>query len=354
MSGKNKSKGKAAVYFLIAVVFIAAGIISVNLPRYLNKYKRNIKEKCVLYVYQNTDYQVLLDSLAPKLRDMKSFAKVAQKEGLPQGIHPGRYVFDRSSTNIKIVRSIKYGYQDALTVTFAGNIRSLGKIASMLGAKLEADSADFMKEFSDSSVWASNGMNGFNFISIFIPDSYQVYWTVTPDEFVKRMKKEYDSFWEGDRSEKAEEIGFTPQEVSTLASIVCQESNYVPEYPKIAGVYINRLHKGWNLCADPTVKFALDDPSIKRILFRHLKVNSPYNTYKNPGLPPGPIVMPSKEAIDGVLDYEHSDNMYFCANSKLDGTHLFAVTGAQHNANARKYQKVLDSLWRAKRAAQAH
>src|SRR5574344_175438 len=351
---KRKNKGgKAVVYVLIALVFAGAVFISINFTKYYNRYKKNIKESSVLYLRTGSDYQTLLDSLAPKLKNMASFVKVANKEGLPGHVRPGRYVLKTTTTNIQLVRAIKHGYQDALTVTIAGTIRSKEKLAAVLGRKMEDDSLAFITEFNDSTVLASLGLNKDNFLTLFIPDSYEMYWTVTPAEFIAKMKAEYDKFWDASRVAKAQAMGLTKPEVSTLASIVCDESNYVPEYPNIASVYLNRYHKGDRLCADPTVKFALHDQTIKRILFRHLQVDSPYNTYKHTGLPPGPILIPSKAGIDGVLNAAKTNYMYFCANPKLNGTHLFAVTDVEHAANARKYQHVLDSLERAKRAAAA-
>ena len=158
------------------------------------------------------------------------------------------------------------------------------------------------------------------------------------------MKKEYDRFWSGERDAKAKALGLTREEVSTLASIVCEESNHLPELPTIAGVYINRLRTGMKLDADPTVKFALGDPSLKRILYRHLTVDSPYNTYKYAGLPPGPITIPQISGIDAVLNYQKHNYYYFCASDKLDGTHKFAESSDRHNANARKYQNAISRL----------
>ena len=162
--------------------------------------------------------------------------------------------------------------------------------------------------------------------------------------FDERMKKEYDRFWSGERDAKAKALGLTREEVSTLASIVCEESNHLPELPAIAGVYINRLKAGMKLDADPTVKFALGDPSLKRILYRHLTVDSPYNTYRHAGLPPGPITIPQISGIDAVLNYQKHGYYYFCASDKLDGTHKFAESSAEHNANARKYQSAISRL----------
>ena len=166
-------------------------------------------------------------------------------------------------------------------------------------------------------------------------------------DFLERMHTEYDKFWSGDRDAKARSIGLTRQQVSTLASIVIEETKYEPEMPRVAGVYMNRLHKDMPLQADPTVLFAVGDPSIKRVLNRHLEIDSPYNTYKYEGLPPGPITMPPVAAIDAVLNYERHDYLYFCANASFDGRHAFAKTLAAHNENARRYQQALSKQLKA-------
>ena len=179
---------------------------------------------------------------------------------------------------------------------------------------------------------------------MFIPNTYEVYWTVTPEEFLERMHKEYEKFWNEERTAKAEQTGLTRTEVSTLASIVIEETKYEPEMPVIAGVYMNRLHKDMLLQADPTVKYAVGDESLTRVLNRHLTVDSPYNTYKYKGLPPGPITIPTVAAIDAVLNYQHHNYLYFCAKSSLDGQHAFATSLAGHMENAKRYHKAVSGL----------
>jgi UPF0755 protein len=178
--------------------------------------------------------------------------------------------------------------------------------------------------------------------SIFIPNTYEFYWTVTPEDFVDRMYKEYKRFWTGERDKKRERSGLNRVEVSTLASIVYEETRKVDEMPRVAGVYVNRLKQGIPLQADPTIKYAMQDFGLRRILYRHLKYESPYNTYLHRGLPPSPICMPSIEAIDAVLNFEKHDYIFFCARPTFDGYHNFARTLKEHNANARAYQAELN------------
>ncbi|MEF9931584.1 MAG: endolytic transglycosylase MltG, partial [Bacteroidales bacterium] len=258
------------------LIFILACFL---VPRVHNNYKKNVKEKAVLYVRQNSSFSAVIDSISPFLKDINSFIKVANSNNLQLLFKPGRYVLTSQMRNKDIVRTIISGWQSPMMLTLGGNIRNKERLAAILGNKLEADSVAFIACFNDSLTWKKCGLKAETFISLFIPNSYEVYWTITPKEFIERMKRERESFWTDDRDAKAKALNLSREEVSTLASIVCEESNYKPELPTIAGVYINRLKKRIKLDADPTVKFACGDPSIRRILFKHLAVKSPYNTY---------------------------------------------------------------------------
>ena len=195
---------------------------------------------------------------------------------------------------------------------------------------------------NDSVYCDSLGFTPETINALFIPNTYEIYWNISADKFIRRMKREYDAFWTPERLKKAEEIGLTPVEASILASIVEEETAASDEYPIVAGLYINRLHAGIPLQADPTVKFAVGDFSLQRILFEHLEIDSPYNTYINTGLPPGPIRIPSKKGIDSVLNYTKHNYIYMCAKEDFSGTHNFASNYADHMANARKYWKALN------------
>ena len=206
---------------------------------------------------------------------------------------------------------------------------------------IEADSADIAALLKDEETAKKYGFNKQTFCSMFIPNTYEFWWNTSAEEFVQRMADEYKKFWNDDRKAKANELGLSQSQVSTLASIVESETQKNDEKARIAGVYINRLKKDWLLQADPTVVFAAGDFTIKRILNKHLEINSPYNTYKYKGLPPGPICIPSTTSIDAVLNYEHHNYMYFCAKEDFSGYHNFATTNAQHEANARRYHDAL-------------
>lgn len=335
--------GKKRILSVAAAIIAVAAIAIV--PSYLDRHKANVSADIVLYIKDSTSTLPELCSMfAGGLKNQNSFARVAKRNNLEGNLKIGRYLFRKGCSNIEIVRALKFGWETPFNLTLSGNIRGLEKLSSILGKKMLYDSAAFSGYFNSPATWEKFGTDKANFISLFIPNTYQVYWSYTPEEFTERMKKEYGRFWSGERDAKAKALGLTREEVSTLASIVCEESNHLPELPAIAGVYINRLKAGMKLDADPTVKFALGDPSLKRILYRHLTVDSPYNTYRHAGLPPGPITIPQISGIDAVLNYQKHGYYYFCASDKLDGTHKFAESSAEHNANARKYQSAISRL----------
>lgn len=206
------------------------------------------------------------------------------------------------------------------------------------------DSATVASALTDSLTCARLGYTPQTIACLFIPNTYEVYWDMTLDQFLARMTKEKDRFWNDERRQKAKDIGLTPEEVVTLASIVDEETAKNDEKPIIAGLYMNRLKRGMLLQADPTVKYAVGDFTLQRILYRHLEVDSPYNTYKYAGLPPGPLRIPSIRAIDGVLNYTHHNYLYMCAKEDLSGRHNFARTLAEHSRNAQRYQSALNRL----------
>lgn len=338
------TKKRKIIYGLTAALLVVMALNSMFIVKVINTYTKNVKEKCVVYIRPGANFSDVIDSVSVHLKDKKSFVKTAEYKDLQTSFKPGRYLFVAGMKNWEIVRIIQNGWESPMKLTLSGNIRSKERMASILGRKLAADSAGFINYFNDTVVCGKYGLKPETFISLFIPNTYEVYWTMTPAQFVVRMNKEYDAFWTTERENKAKALGLSRTDVSTLASIVCEESNYAPEQPTIAGVYLNRLKRGMKLDADPTVKYAWNDPSIKRILFTHLEIDSPYNTYKNAGLPPGPITIPSITGLDAVLNYEQHDYLFFCANANLDGTHKFAKTLGEHNKNAREYQKAISGF----------
>ena len=236
---------------------------------------------------------------------------------------------------------LRGGLQTPVKVTF-NNMRDVKMLAGRISQQIEADSLSIVSLLSNSDSLNAMGFNAKTIPALFLPNTYEFYWNTTAGQFVDKMRREYDKFWNEERRNKAKAVGLTPVEVSTLASIVDKETNKTDEMARIAGVYLNRLRDGWLLQADPTLVFALGDFELKRVLNVHKEVESPYNTYKYPGLPPGPICIPSLAAINAVLSPEKHHYYYFCAKEDFSGYHNFAKTLAEHNKNAQKYQKELN------------
>ncbi|MBL4654425.1 MAG: endolytic transglycosylase MltG, partial [Bacteroidia bacterium] len=253
-------------------------------------------------------------------------------------VKSGKYLIYNGVNNWDLVNLLRSGEQKPVRVVL-NNIRLKEDLCREVGKQIEADSTVLLSMLNDKYYLRKYSLTTESVMSIFIPNSYEFYWTTSPEQFFERMTKEYKKFWTTQRKKKAELIGFTPLEVSVMASIVQKETAKNDEKARIAGVYMNRYKKDWKLQADPTVIFAVQDFTIRRILKQHLKFDSPYNTYIYTGLPPGPICAPSISSIDAVLNYEDHNYMYFCAKEDFSGYHNFAKTYSQHKVNARKYRK---------------
>lgn len=296
------------------------------------------------YVYSNDGYQDVVSRIEQQgiVKNITFFKIVAKAMDLEEaGVKPGRYKLTRDMSNRRLVGNLRGGYQEAVEFRFQ-NIRLKEQLAGLMGKSFEADSLEFLALFNDEALAKKYGFTVDNFFSMFIPNTYQIYWNTSPEQIFERFYNEYQKFWTPERLEKAKALDMTPQEVSTLAAIVKGEAMHADEMPKIAGLYINRLRRGMLLQADPTVIFANNDFTIRRVLNRHLTIDNPYNTYRFKGLPPGPIMMPSIASIDAVLDYEKHEYLYMCAKDDFSGYHLFAKTMAEHLVNARKFQRALD------------
>ena len=294
-----------------------------------------------LYVSARAEYGQVADSLLPQIKHLRAFDAYARRINLAETFKPGHYVLKHGMSVIEIARMLKLGLQTPVRVTI-NNVRIPAQLAQKLAGQIDADSAAIMQALTSGEVARKAGFDSLTLFSMFIPNTYEFYWTVTPEEFVERMKREYDRFWTPERDALRKRSGLSRFEVMTLASIVYEETRKTDEMPRIAGVYINRLRRGIPLQADPTVKYAMRDFGLRRILYRHLKYPSPYNTYVNKGLPPSPICMPGKNAIDAVLNFEEHDYLFFCARPAFDGYHNFARTLREHNANARAYSAELN------------
>jgi UPF0755 protein len=334
-----KSKTLLAIGLILILVL---GGTALNY--YLQYFKPNINGKQeYLFIKTGSDFNDVYATIKSEniLRDTLSFLNAAKNMQYSGKIKPGRYRLQEGMSNRAFINMLKAGNQEAVKISFQ-NVRLKHTLAGMVSKKLECDSASISKLLDSTEYVQKFGFNTDNVYTIFIPNSYEIYWNTDAEEFFTRMHEEYTKFWNDERKSKAKGINMSPIEVSILASIVDAEALNDNEMPKIAGLYMNRLIKGMRLEADPTVIFAANDFTIRRVLNKHLRINSPYNTYLNKGLPPGPISMPSINAIDAVLNYEKHDYIYMCAKEDFSGYHNYASTLSQHLTNAKKFQQALN------------
>lgn len=333
---------------LLALIIIALYFFSGIRKLYFSSVSINEQSNFYLYIPTGSSIEDVSRILTENkfITNKKDFEWVAKKKKYSNRIKPGKYKLKNGMSNNELVLLLRSGKQELVKLKF-NNIRTKEQLAGNIARQIEADSASIVQKLTDNAYLQSYEFNSETVLGMFIPNTYEFFWNTSADAFIKRMHKEYTKFWNISRIEKAQLLNMKPIEVITLAAIIDEESNMTDEYPTLAGVYINRLKRGMPLQADPTVKFALGDFTIKRILLKHLEINSPYNTYKKTGLPPGPIVMPSVKAIDAVLDYEKHSYLYFCAKSDFSGYHTFAKTLIQHNQNAADYQRELNKrkIW---------
>lgn len=286
----------------------------------------------------------ILDKLT-SVADFKSttgFLPLMKHYKYDSRVKPGNYAIRPGDSMRDICLRLLSGNQTPVKLVVP-SVRTLDRLAGAVAKQLMTDSASIARLLTDPHLIDSLGYTTETFPTLFIPNTYEVYWTMTPEQFVNRMEKEHSRFWNTDRLAKAKAQGLTPEQVCTLASIVDEETNKNDEKPLVAGLYLNRLHRGILLQADPTVKFAHGKFDLRRILLTHLTIDSPYNTYKYAGLPPGPIRIPSIAGIESVLNPAKHNYIYMCAKEDFSGYHNFATTLSQHNANARRYQQALNS-----------
>lgn len=298
-----------------------------------------------IYINESKNYNDLLLQLQFKahIKNIYYFKQLALITKYIKSIKAGKYEITPQTTYLQAMQMFWNGRQKPVKLIF-NNIRLKEDFASQIGNQLMLDSKALLDYLNNPSIVNSLGFDTVTIPAMFIPNTYEIYWNIPIDEFLRKMKKEYNQFWTTERLIKAKSMLLSPIEVSILASIVEEETNFKSEYPIIAGLYLNRLRKGMLLQADPTIKFAVKDFTLKRIFLKYLKTNSPYNTYKNHGLPPGPIRIPSISAIDGVLNYQNHTYLYMCAKEDLSGKHSFVTTLNEHSQNARKYHIKLNKL----------
>ncbi len=345
-SRRKKSKRKRfTVYLIILLIPLIIG----GYMAYQVIYKANVwtgdKEQASIYIPTGSDFKDVKTILYKQglIIHRKNFEWLAKRKEYPKFVKPGHYVLKNGMSNKELINLLRSGNQTPIRLIF-NNIRTKENLAQRVSEQIQADSASIVKLLSDPAYLADMGLNQYTATTIFIPNTYQIFWTTTADDFIKRMKQEYEKFWNEERKAKADSLNMSIAEVITLASIVEKETQKNDEKKRIAGVYINRLKKKWYLQADPTLVYAIGDFSIKRVLNEHKEIDSPFNTYKNKGIPPGPICIPSISSIDAVLNYEKHRYLYFCANHDLSGYHVFARTYEQHIENAEKYRRALNKL----------
>lgn len=339
---------KAVILIILALMAVAA---IVGGRWYRDNKMPNFNGKVELYVTPDTPYEEVLAELKARAISAKSLVRAFEDKKVSEFFSPGYYVLNASNSSVYAARMLNNGWQSPVNMTLSGTMRLKGEIARKIGNQLMIDSVSVRKALDDKDLLNEYGFTPQNVFALIQPDTYQMYWTATMKDILDSQKKSWDAFWTDDNVAKAKKLGLSKLEVATLASIVTGESNHAPEMPKIAGVYLNRLRIGMKLQADPTVAYCFGY-KLNRVLLRHLEVDSEYNTYKYEGLPPGPICVPAREALEAVLNPDYGPgNLYFCANPDFSGTHVFAKTLAEHGANARAFQTELNRRAAAKRKA---
>lgn len=343
--GKKISKGKKIAFSLVIVLLLSLFFMGYGF--YKRVFYPNVtledKNEQFIYIPTGATFIEVLNILSSHhlLQNQASFEWVAEQMKYKTQVKAGKYLIRRNMSNKELVGLLRSGKQVPVKVVF-NSVRTKEQFASVISSQLEADSAAIMGLLGNKEYLSTFGFNDTNCLSMFIPNTYEFYWNSSAKKFLGRMAEEYKKFWNVNRKEKARQIDLTQTQVSILASIVEQESQKSDERPKIAGVYMNRLRKGWKLEADPTLVYAVGDFTIQRVLNIHKEVDSPYNTYLYAGLPPGPICIPAINAIDAVLNYSRHEYMFFCAKEDFSGYHSFAKNYSEHLLNAKRFQNELN------------
>lgn len=327
----------------IGIAIIALIVAIIGYSFYSKIYSPNVSETTSILIPTGTDFESLVRIIEPHVTNLNDFIWVAKKKNYHNKIRAGKFKITEGMNNESLVDHLRGGKQETITLTF-NNQDSFEKLAGRIAIQIEADSLSLLNSFNDQEFLTLNGFDTKSALAMYIPNSYDFYWNTNAEQFKEKMLSEYKKFWTDDRVSKAKKQGITILQVSTLASIVQKETAVVNERKTVAGLYLNRLHDFWPLQADPTIIFALkekygQDKEFKRVLNKDLKIDSPYNTYANFGLPPGPIGMPDISSIDAVLNPEEHQYYYMCANVENIGYHKFAKTLKEHNINAAAYQK---------------
>lgn len=336
----NMKTWKLAALIAALVAIVAVGIFGGRW--YGDNRKSNFSKDTELFVYPGMEASLLLKAIPDSVVLRRRSLERVMRDLPPEQIRPGHYVIEKGKPSIYVPRMIRAGWQTPVKLVLSGTMRQKGGIARKISNQMMMDSSEVAAALDDRDLLATYGFNPTNVFSLIMPDTYEVYWTDPMKVVLDKQKAAYDAFWTEENLKKAAAQGLSQKEVSVVASIVKAESNHEPEYPSIAGVYLNRLHQGMKLQADPTVAFCFDY-TLNRVLYKHLEVDSPYNTYRYEGLPPGPICVPDRASLEAVLNPDRHGYLFFCASAAMDGTHKFAVTAAEHGRNAREFQRALDA-----------
>ncbi len=334
---------KKIILFIVLIIVCISGLVGYNYYQKIYAPAVLSDEIKLLYIESTWDYSKLMTALADStwLESASTFDWVAQQKNYPNLLKPGKYQIEPGWSNAQVVDRLRSGEQMPVQVTF-NNQRTLAQLAGRVSRHFEADSLAFLNYLTDKEVIRKYGFNKATFPALFVPNTYQLYWNTTPEQFVKRMAQEFKRFWNDQRKDKATKLNLTQSEVVTLASIVEEETKMNDEKPRVAAVYLNRLRKNMLLQADPTLIFGIGDFSIRRVLNIHKKIDSPYNTYLYKGLPPGPIRIPEISSVDAVLNPQKHNYLYFCAKEDFSGYHNFATNYRDHINYAKRYQRALN------------
>ena len=345
-----KKKGKKSffkkVIIALGLIVLIGGLGSAYWA-YRIIYKPNVslngKKSTYIYIPTGATFEVVKTVLYNNnfISNHASFEWLAERKHYTRKIKPGKYFIKDDMSNNELIDLLRSGKQEPVRVTFT-TARTKGELVAKIHGQLEADSSELIALFNDDAYLNKYGLNKENILTLFIPNTYEFYWNTSAKKFIDKMADEYKKFWTAERKAKANSIGYSQTEISVLASIVQSETYVDKEKPMIAGVYMNRLNKRMPLQADPTLIWALGDFTIKRVLSAYKEIDSPYNTYRNLGLPPGPICLPSVTSLDAVLNYKKHNYIYFCAKEDFSGYSNFARTYEQHLQNARRYQQALN------------
>ena len=339
--------GKILKISLIAISLIACCFIAkISYAYYTVKIKKaDVKETAYIYITPNDNSTTIIQKLSEieGIGSTKGFELLAQHNKFDERKRSGKFAINSGDNMQTIYRRIVSNEQTPVRLVLPAT-RTLEQMVGAVSRQLMLDSLELIEFINNPIYYEKIGYDKETYPSMFIPNTYEVYWNIKPEMLMTRLMNERRKFWNESRMGKAKKLNLTPEEVATLASIIDEETNNNEEKPIVAGMYINRLKRGMPLQADPTVKYAIGDPTRKRILKKDLAIDSPYNTYRYRGLPPGPIRIPTIQAIESVLNYTKHNYLYMCAKEDFSGKHNFAKTLSEHNANARRYQQALNKL----------